>query len=390
MWLTDGLKDEFDTALVCGTVPPNEGDMSYFARQKGVEPFFIPEMSRELSAKDIVSLWKIYRFLRREKPVIIHTHTAKAGTLGRVAGFVYRWLTPAALVGRPRPVRFVHTYHGHVFHSYYGRFKTEFFLAIERVLARLATDKIFVLSEQQRWEINEKYRVGRAAQFEIVPLGVDLAAYGDWRQNRLILREELRVADEILIGIVGRLTQVKNHSLFLRIAKLWQDRADANDLPPVRFVIIGDGDLRADLENEAAELSLKNAIFLGERNDEQIFYPALDVVALTSFNEGTPLTLIEAMANERPVISTAVGGVVDLLGTETAAANEDAGYVVGSRGVCVPSDDAETFFRGLERLVKDKDLRDNLGKQGAEFVRRRYSKERLLADVKRLYESFEL
>ena len=390
VWLTDGLKDEFDTTLVCGTVPPTEGDMNYFAAQNGVEPFFIPEMSRELSPKDVVSLLKIYLLLRREKPAIIHTHTAKAGTLGRVAGFAYKWLTPSALIGRPRQLHFVHTYHGHVFHSYYGPLKTRFFLTIERVLARVATDKIFVLSERQRWEINEKYRVGRAAQFEIVPLGIDLAAYRNWRENRLILREELNVGDEILVGIVGRLTQVKNHSLFLRVAKLWQERAEADDLPPVRFIVIGDGDLRANLEKEALDLDLKNTIFLGERNDEHVFYPALDVVALTSFNEGTPLTLIEAMANERPVISTAVGGVVDLLGTENTVTEENLSYIVGQRGVSVPSEDAETFFQGLVRLVKDKDLRDNLGKQGAEFVRHKYSKERLLADVKRLYDSFML
>lgn len=365
--------------------------MSYFARQHGVEPVLIPEMSRELSPKDIVSLWKIYRFLRREKPVIVHTHTAKAGTLGRVAGFAYRWFTFSTLRGHPRAVRFVHTYHGHVFHSYYGRLKTAFFLTIERVLARMATDKIFVLSEQQRWEINEKYGVGRAEQFEIVPLGIDLAPYGNWQEKRPILRRELKAADdEILVGIVGRLTQVKNHSLFLRVAEKWQTEAAATDLPPVRFVIIGDGDLREALEREALELKLNNTVFLGERNDQDIFYPALDIVALTSFNEGTPLTLIEAMANERPVISTGVGGVVDLLGAEEGAADENLGYAIGLRGISVPSDDAESFFQGLKRLVKDKKLRDNFASEGANFVRQKYSKERLLADVRRLYESFEI
>lgn len=390
VWLTDGLKDEFDTMLICGSVPPNEGDMSYFARQHNVEPFLIPEMSRELSPKDLVSLWKIYRLLRREKPSIIHTHTAKAGTLGRVAGFVYRWFTFSTLAGRPRRVRFVHTYHGHVFHSYYGRLKTAFFLTIERVLARTATDKIFVLSEQQRWEINEKYGVGRSEQFEIVPLGIDLTPFDNWREKRPVLRRELNIADdEILVGIVGRLTQVKNHSLFLRVAAKWQTEADQTDLPPVRFVIIGDGDLREVLEREAAESNLKNTIFLGERNDEDVFYAALDVVALTSFNEGTPLTLIEAMANERPVISTAVGGVVDLLGADEGAGDDNSGYTVGLRGISVPSEDAESFFEGLKRLVKDEKLRDNFATEGANFVRRRYSKERLLADVRRLYESFK-
>ncbi len=364
--------------------------MSYFARQHDVEPILIPEMSRELSPKDIVSLWKIYRFLRHEKPVIIHTHTAKAGTLGRVAGFAYRWLTFSTLIGRPRPLYFIHTYHGHVFHSYYGRLKTAFFLTIERVLARMATDKIFVLSERQRWEINEKYRVGRAVQFEIVPLGIDLAPFENWREKRPILRVELNAPDdEILVGIVGRLTQVKNHSLFLRVAKRWQTDAEKNDLPPVRFIVIGDGDLRRNLEKEASELNLKNTVFLGERNDEDVFYPALDIVALTSFNEGTPLTLIEAMANERPVISTAVGGVVDLLGAEEASEEGNLGYTIGLRGIAVRSDNAESFFEGLKRLVKDKKLRDNFATAGASFVRQKYSKERLLADIRRLYGSFE-
>ncbi|MDQ4120999.1 MAG: glycosyltransferase [Acidobacteriota bacterium] len=384
------MKDEFDTTLICGSVPANEGDMSYFARQHDVEPILIPEMSRELSPKDIVSLWKIYRFLRHEKPVIIHTHTAKAGTLGRVAGFAYRWLTFSTLIGRPRPLYFIHTYHGHVFHSYYGRLKTAFFLTIERVLARMATDKIFVLSERQRWEINEKYRVGRAVQFEIVPLGIDLAPFENWREKRPILRVELNAPDdEILVGIVGRLTQVKNHSLFLRVAKRWQTDAEKNDLPPVRFIVIGDGDLRRNLEKEASELNLKNTVFLGERNDEDVFYPALDIVALTSFNEGTPLTLIEAMANERPVISTAVGGVVDLLGAEEASEEGNLGYTIGLRGIAVRSDNAESFFEGLKRLVKDKKLRDNFATAGASFVRQKYSKERLLADIRRLYGSFE-
>lgn len=364
--------------------------MSYFAHQYGIEPYLIPEMSRELSPKDIVSLWKIYRFLRREEPTIIDTHTAKAGTLGRIAGFVYRWLTPAALLGRPRHVRFVHTYHGHIFHSYYGKTKTWFFLTIERILARVTTDKIVVVSEQQYREIHEKYGIGKAEQLAVVPYGLDFAPFENWRQNRPILRSELKAtSEEILIGIVGRLTKVKNHSLFLRVARMWQDEAARVDLPPVRFVIIGDGELRKSLEAEAAALDLKNVVFLGERNDQHVFYPALDIVALTSLNEGMPLTLIEAMSNGRPVISTAVGGVVDLLGT-SGGETEKNSYAVEGRGIAVASNDAESFLKGLKQLAKDADLRHNLGKKGAEFVRQKYSKERLLVDTRRLYESLNL
>ena len=385
VWLTAGLPaDEFETILVCGSVPPSEGDMSYFAAENGVVPVIIPEMSRELSFKDTISLWKIFRLLLREQPQIIHTHTAKAGTLGRIAGFVYRWLTPKTLIGRPRRVRFVHTYHGHVFHSYYGKNKTFFFLTIERVLARLATDRLLVLSEQQRREIHEKFEVGKKEQFRIVPLGIDLAVFADGARRRNILRDELQIAEnEIVVGIIGRLTEVKNHRLFLEIASLWQ-KAGFSNSPKVRFVIIGDGHLREKLEAEARKLALTNKIlvFTGERQDPQVFYPALDIVALTSLNEGTPLTLIEAMANSRAVISTAVGGVIDLLGAQTA---KPESFEIAPRGVTVASLNPIGFVAGLKTLVENEKLRNELGDRAAKFVQKNYSKERLLTDVEKLY-----
>jgi hypothetical protein len=128
VWLTKELQDgEFQSVLLTGTVPAGEEDMSYFAAENNVHPIFIEQMSRELSPKDAISLWKVYRQIKREKPDIIHTHTAKAGTIGRVAGFFYRWLTFGTLIGKPRRVKLVHTYHGHVFHSYYGNLKTKIF-----------------------------------------------------------------------------------------------------------------------------------------------------------------------------------------------------------------------------------------------------------------------
>src|SRR3989449_2867615 len=135
VWLSEGLRSAgFETLLVAGVVPPGEDDMSYVAAASGVRPFTVPEMSREISLKDAVTTWKLFRLMLRERPDIVHTHTAKAGTVGRVAGFIYRWLTPSALLAKPRPCRFVHTYHGHVFHSYYQPLKTRFFLNIERLL----------------------------------------------------------------------------------------------------------------------------------------------------------------------------------------------------------------------------------------------------------------
>src|SRR4030095_5817736 len=147
VWLTEGLNGpECETVLVAGTVPSGEEDMSYFAAMHGVTPVFISQMSREISLKDLLTVWKLYRLFLRERPDVVHTHTAKAGTVGRVAGLLYRWLTPAALWGHPRSCSFVHTYHGHIFHGYYGRVKTRLFIGIARMLARLGTDRIVVVS----------------------------------------------------------------------------------------------------------------------------------------------------------------------------------------------------------------------------------------------------
>lgn len=394
VWLTQGLKPEgYETLLVAGVVPPGEDDMSYIAAAAGVQPITLPEMSREISLKDAVTIWKLFRLMRRERPDIVHTHTAKAGTVGRVAGLMYRWLTPAALAGHSRHCSFVHTYHGHVFHSYYGRLKTRLFLGIERFLARLATDRIIVVSEQQRREINEEFRVGRRKQFAVIPLGIDMSAYASWQSGHRRVRAELNADDDqVLIGIVGRLTEIKNHRLFLQAAAVLNLLKKTN-ASKVRFVIIGDGNLRSDLEEQAKSLRLSDDVsFLGTRNDPEDFYPALDIVALTSLNEGTPLTLIEAMANARPVIATSVGGVVDLLGAAIQDARQESrkdemtvGYQLCERGVSVASGDEDGFAQGLARLIEDRKLRTELGARGLEFVTKNYAKERLLRDVSDLY-----
>jgi len=384
IWLTEALQDdEFQSTLTTGTVPAGEEDMSYFAAQHKVVPIFIPEMSRELSPKDVFSLWKVYQTIRREKPDIIHTHTAKAGTIGRVAGFLYRWLSWGTFVGKPRRVKLIHTYHGHVFHSYYSKLKTKIFLSIEKILACVATDKIIVISQQQFEEINGKFGIGKTQQFEIIPLGIDLSQFQDWQSKRSLLREEIGAeADEILVGIVGRLTEIKNLSLFLEVARICKQHAGVN-LPKMRFVIIGDGNLRGKLETDAALLNIEDVvIFLGNRKDTDIFYSGLDIVALTSLNEGTPMSLIEAMANEKPIISTLVGGVVDLLGQVT----EDKGeFQICERGLAVSSKSAEKFSKGLMYYAKDKKLQKRLGESGRRFVQAQHGNERLIDDIRNLY-----
>jgi len=381
VWLSQGLNSAgYETLLVAGVVPPGEDDMSYIAAEAGVIPYVVPQMSREVSPKDALTIWKLFRLMLREQPAIVHTHTAKAGTVGRVAGLIYRWLTPSALLGKPRACRFVHTYHGHVFHSYYSPRKTRLFLAIEKCLARLVTDRIVVVSHQQLREINDNFRVGTPEQFAVIPLGIDMSVYADWERRRPIARAELK-ADEndVLIGIVGRLTEIKNHKLFLEAAARLRKLTNST----VRFLIIGDGNLRGVLDAQTKSLGLNDSVsFLGTRKDPENFYPALDIVALTSLNEGTPLTLIEAMANARPVVATAVGGVVDLLGQSQ---RESDGYALCERGISVRTGDSKGFAHALAHLIEDEELRRELGGRGLDFVKQHYAKERLLADVSELY-----
>ena len=285
VWLTAGLLEAgFNTVLVTGRVPDGEEDMSYFAAEASVTPLYIREMSREISLQDAVTVWKLFRLFLRERPDIVHTHTAKAGTVGRTAGFLYRWLTPGTLIGKPRHCKFVHTYHGHVFHSYYSPNRTRLFLAIERLLARIITDRLIVISKQQSVEIGEKYRVGRRGQIKVIPLGLDLGPFAEHAKRRAKFRHELCVPDHtILIGIVGRLTEIKNHQMFLNVvARLKEIDPACRRQGAVRFIVIGDGGLRQDLEHQKQVLGLdQDVIFVGGRKDPEYFYPALDVVALT-------------------------------------------------------------------------------------------------------------
>ena len=382
VWLTEALnKDGFESKLIAGMVPEGEEDMSYFAAEHGVEPAYIKEMSRELSPRDFVSLIKVLRMIRAEKPDIIHTHTAKAGTIGRVAAFVYRWITPRTLIGRPRRIRVVHTFHGHVFHSYYGKAKTGVFVRIEKALAKFATDKIIVISPQQLAEIHEAVGVGRRAQFEVVPLGIDLSQFETNLNSRSGFRRELDIPDETLVvGFVGRLTEIKNIPMFLRAVREYVDMPGP---PPAKFVIVGDGQLRGELERLCDDLKITEyVVFIGNRDDLRRIYSGLDVLALTSLNEGTPLSVIEAMAASVPVIATAVGGVPDLLGGEL---ENSKGFALCERGISVASDDVTAFANGLLYLAKNERLRFDLAEKGHQFAISNYGKERLISDIRSLY-----
>jgi glycosyltransferase involved in cell wall biosynthesis len=335
---------------------PHEGDMLALAREKGVVPTFLPSLGREISPlDDLVSLAKMVRFIRQIKPDVVHTHMAKAGTVGRLAAH----MCGVRLI--------VHTYHGHVFHGYFSPTKTRVFLTIERALG-LLTDRVIVVGDGQREEI-ASYGVAARQKLVAIPLGLELVQFLDAEQVRGQLRRELGIAPDVpLIGIVARLVPIKAHEVFFLAAK----RVRAA-LPRAQFVVIGDGERRAELETLAAEMGLSDAVrFLGWRSDLKRVYADLDVVALSSRNEGSPVALIEALASARPVVSTAVGGVAEVV-------------LDGETGLLVPPGDPAAFAESLVKLLNERHLAERLGLAGRQHVYPRYDSSRLVDDVRHLY-----
>jgi glycosyltransferase involved in cell wall biosynthesis len=387
-WLTAGLdRDNFESFLITGTIPDGEGDMTYFARSAGVEPIVIKQMSRELSPWDLIVVFRLILWFWKLKPDVIHTHKAKAGAAGRAAAFVYKWATVSALWLRPRPCVVVHTYHGHIFYGYYGRLKTALFIAIERMMARLCTDRIIAISKQQREEIMGRFKVGRPDQYRVVPLGIDFDEVVDVPG---CLRADVKAAaNSLVVGIIGRLCEVKNQSMLIDAAaalctRVSKPESAADDVSlNVRFVVIGDGPLRAALEEQAHAAGIADLVtFTGFRKDAGSLYSDLDLVALTSLNEGTPLTVIEALAAGRAVVTTEVGGVVDLMGERQYQAG---GFFVWDHGVTVPGRDPETFAKALRFLIERPELRQQMGARGRAFVRAELSTDRLIRDIQDLY-----
>ncbi|MDR1322934.1 MAG: glycosyltransferase family 4 protein [Candidatus Margulisbacteria bacterium] len=345
----------YDSRLIYGSLAPGEGSMEYLARAKKLKTIILPELGREINwRKDLKTLWQLYKILKREKPDIVHTHTAKAGAVGRLA---------AKLAGVKK---IYHTFHGHVFHSYFGKFKTKAFIFLEKILARLTT-KIIAISAKQKAELIS-YGVAKPDQITVIRLGFELNKLQPvpnyWRRKYKLS------PSTILVGIVGRLTAVKNHEYFLEIARevCWQ-----ND--NVRFIIIGDGELREQLTVSAKLKNLDSKVFFaGFSTDARKIYSDLDLVALTSRNEGTPVTLIEAMACGKPVVSTNVGGVADIID------NNRTGYLA-------PQDQPEVFAQKLLRLCRSKTLRKNIGRHARKKILKLYDVKRLVEDIDHLYKN---
>lgn len=342
------------TRLIAGFVPHTEGDMSYYAAERGVELTILPEMSREISVlDDLRSLLALWRLFRRERPAVVHTHTAKAGTLGRLA---------AILAGVP--VR-VHTFHGHVLGGgYFPRWKTRLFLEIERQLAR-GTSRLVVLTERQAREMSDVLRVAPREKFEVVPLGLELERFGAVDrsdQARRRCRAALGIPERAkAVGIVGRLVPIKNHEGFLEAIA-----ADSRLLG----VVVGSGEREIDLKVLAGRLGVaERVLWLGWRRDLPEIYAALDAVALPSHDEGTPVAVLEALAAGLPIVARDVGGVGEVLAD------------VGA-GTLLPRDaGSEAWARAMAAAVEAPPL----AREVRDAVVARWSVPRLARDLAALY-----
>jgi len=358
--LNEGLdKNRFDSHLITGKPAQGEGDMTDLAREKGIKLTIIPELSRKINLwPDMIALWKLFKIIKKEKPDIVHTHTAKAGVLGRSAAILNRV-----------PIT-VHSFHGHVFHSYFSSTATKVFIFIERIFAKF-TDRLIVVSDSIKGDILKHLGTASETKTSVLRLGLNLEKFKNTNQLKGEFRKELNIDTAVLlVGIIGRLTAVKNHKLLFEAIRFLKDESpDLN----VRFLIIGDGELRSSLESCAANLGIREWVqFVGWRKDIPRVYADLDIVALTSLNEGTPLSIIEAMAAHKAVVATAVGGVPDLV--------EDK-----KNGWLVDSNDAAKLKQALSILLKDEKLRNKIGQTAGLHVYERYSKEQLIENVENLY-----
>jgi glycosyltransferase involved in cell wall biosynthesis len=344
---------EFATVLLAGEPGQREGSMLAEAVAAGARVVRVPHMSRPLSPlPDLLALVWLFRYLRRERPAIVATHTAKAGTLGRLA---------AALAGVPV---IVHTFHGHVLDGYFGSITTAFFLFVERRLGRLTTQ--FIAISPEIASDLDRMAIGRG-KTSIVRLGLELEHLAGGTPGRL--RRDLDVATGVkLVGIVGRLVPIKAHDLFLAAA----ERVSKNH-PDVHFAIVGDGELWDQLHQQVAAAGLSDRVhFAGWRDDLPEIYSDLDIVVCCSRNEGTPVSVIEACAAGRPVIGTPVGGMTDIISE-------------GVNGLLVPSGDADALAAAIAGLIDDSERRKAMGAAGRRMVLERYGADRMVKELKQIY-----
>jgi glycosyltransferase involved in cell wall biosynthesis len=330
--------------------------MRDLAFESGLTLEVIPELGREIAFKsDTVTLFKLYQLMRRERPDIVHTHLAKAGFIGRIA---------ARLAGVPVVL---HSSHGHIFHGYFSPRKTRVFLMMERFGGSLST-RIVTSSDRLRDEI-ANFGITKKKRIEVIPYGFELNAFASQPRAVGQFRRSLNVPQGIkLIGAIGRLVPIKNVPLLLDAVLIARQSYEE-----IYLVIVGGGELRAELETRVQEMGLSEAVFFaGWQPDLLNVYADLDAVVLSSDNEGTPVVLIEAMAAGCPVVATHVGGVPDII-------------TDGETGRIVPPRDPEALASALLAVFRESEKTNRMAVLARQRVLERHQPGRIVANVDRLY-----
>ena len=367
-YLTKYLAPEFETLVIGGDKEPGEDSSLFIFQEMGIEPLIISEMNRSVNfLNDIKAYYKIKKIIREFKPDIVHTHAAKAGALGRLAA--YNCKVPVV----------IHTFHGHVFHSYFGKIKTTIYKNVERFLAKKSS-AIIAISERQKQELCLEHKIASSEKIKIIPLGFNLSKFSEHQiEKRKAFRKQYQIEeDEICIVIIGRLAPVKNHPLFLKAI----DYLKKKSTKKIRAIIVGDGNLRSDLINLARNLNLdycycpseqKKATLIFTSWIQDVSYPLAgsDIVCLTSFNEGTPVSLIEAQAASKAIVTTKVGGIEN-------SVNHQAAFLIDIH-------DENLFFEKLLALTQNQELREEMALHGKDFVYGQFHYTRLVEDVRSLY-----
>jgi len=365
--LTKHLGPDFETLLIGGPNELNEHDSLHIPHSLGIEPVIIDSMRRPMNPLlDRAAYRDIKKIIADFRPHIVHTHASKAGAVGR-----------SAANSMKVPI-IVHTYHGHVFEAYFNSLISSVYKAIERNLAR-KTDAIIALSERQRADLTSRFRVCDKDQVHVIANGFDLTKFQENKdEKRAQFREKYKLRnDEFAIGIIGRMVPVKNHAMFVDVV----ERVNTLYRGKVRYFIVGDGDTCEDTRrrfiqkriaiNDNTDTDTLVHFTSWQKNVDDIM-AGLDLLVLTSLNEGTPVCLIEAQASNCPVVSTDVGGIRDIV-------------IDGKTALLSPSQDVETMSRNIVKLITDKKMYESMTLHGWEFVRDRFQYQRMVEDMKALY-----
>lgn len=360
-FLTRFLSDEFETTLIGGVPDKGETNSLHILKEYGIKPIVLPEMSRAINiSQEYRAYKKIKKILKEIQPDIVHTHASKAGLLGRMAAFSLR--IPVV----------VHTFHGHVFHSYFGKFKTTFFKQIERYLAKKSTG-IIAISALQKHELADVHKIVNQEKIKVIPLGFDLQKFQEGRiEKREAVRAQYKLSDdEVAITIIGRLAPIKDHDYFLNVIEEVLKQTPQE----IKVFIVGDGSEKNHIEDRVNKLNeaYPNRIMMTSWIlDIATFIQGMDIVCLTSKNEGTPVSLIEAQAAGIPVISTDVGGVRDAM--------DD-----GKSGFVVKRENIETYIKNLRLLIEDDKLREKISIFGQKNATEKFGYQRLVLEMEDYY-----